>query len=507
MKAPVLDPAPEAGDSDDAPLPRSTAEEPLVEKLKHEARVNGPGVLASLGLHLVLLFLLGLVVIARPKAPPLPATIGAWVLDGPNTGKKPGRPEPVKVDAITIDPVPAAAPAKSSAKDEPAAGAPAMKEGPGPGPNLNPQQVNVGGSLEGRGKGGKGSALAAGGGNQKTEQTVSLGLGWLARQQNKADGRWQLHEGYPDAGDPGLRTDTGATALALLALLGSGQTHKEGTHQKVIDRGLNWLIKVQKPNGDLHDWTEEGRQTSFYAHGQATIALCEAYAMTRDSALLEPAQKALGYIYESQHPVSGGWKYRPRSEGDLSVFGWQLMAIESARMAGLTVPQEVLDRASVFIDLVQEQDGARYKYSTEEGVHVTPAMTAEGLLCREYLGWPRNHPALLAGAAFLVEPQNLPQWNGGRRNVYFWYYATQTLHNLQGPEWEKWNSVLRDELTKSQVKSGKQGGSWHPRQPSGDPQENADKAGRLYITALCTMMMEVYYRHLPLYGSSAAAVN
>ena len=72
-------------------------------------------------------------------------------------------------------------------------------------------------------------------------------------------------------------------------------------------------------------------------------------------------------------------------------------------------------------------------------------MTAEGLLCRQYLGWPRNHPALVSGVKYLLEPENLPDWDSGRRNIYHWYYASQVLHNLQGSEWETWNSARREE--------------------------------------------------------------
>jgi hypothetical protein len=127
-------------------------------------------------------------------------------------------------------------------------------------------------------------------------------------------------------------------------------------------------------------------------------------------------------------------------------------------------------------------------------------MTAEGLLCRQYLGWPADHPALRDGVRFLLEEPQRPRWQAGRRNVYQWYYTAQVLHNLQGEEWRAWEEELRRELVLNQVKSGRQAlGSWHPRQPPGHPDENADKGGRLYLTCLCVLCLEVNYRHLPLY--------
>src|SRR5690606_21497114 len=137
-------------------------------------------------------------------------------------------------------------------------------------------------------------------------------------------GRWELHQGYDDPGRPNLRTDTGATSLALLAFLGAGHAHKSGGRfQATVQKGLDWLRRTQQSDGNLHDWVELGRQTAFYAHAQGTIALCEAYALTKDETLRGPAERALAFIASSQHEL-GGWKYQPGAEGDLSVTGWQI---------------------------------------------------------------------------------------------------------------------------------------------------------------------------------------
>jgi hypothetical protein len=325
-------------------------------------------------------------------------------------------------------------------------------------------------------------------------------LAWLAQIQ-KPDGHWELHQGYPDAG--ALKTDTGATALALLCFLGAGHTPQAGEHRARVARGVDWLKRMQKQGdflkGDFFDSIQEGENASFYAHAQATMALAEALALTGDPSLRQPVLDGLNFIFESQHPRTGGWKYRRGSEGDLSVFGWQIMAIQTGRMAGIEPPPDVLERAKQFLELVQLEGGARYRYEPTSRA-ATPAMTAEGLLCRQYLGWPRDHPAMDAGVKYLNEPDQLPHWDSGRRNVYHWYYAAQTLHNLQGATWENWNSLTRGELLKNQVRTGRKlSGSWNPGKPSGHPDENAEKGGRLYLTCLCVLTLEVYYRHLPLY--------
>lgn len=475
-------------------------EEDLANLLKHEARKTGPGMLISFGFHLVILLCCAFMVITRESRQDPMAMTGGWT--DPN--QKQANREPVKIESVKVE----SAEMPTQTKAEPKKAEKKEAEAP-EGPKvavLAPMQVEVGGALAGRTAESKQKSLATSGGTAKTEGAVSKGLGWLLKQQ-KPDGHWELHQGYPDAGSPSLKTDTGATALALLAFLGAGSTHQQGpkAHQKAVGQAIEWLKKIQKPNGDLHDWSELGRQTSFYAHGQATIALCEAYAISHDGTLQEPVLRALQYIYESQHPQNGGWKYRPLSEGDLSVFGWQLMAIQTARMAGLQVPQEVLDRASVFLDRIEAQGGARYKYDLKPESKPTLAMTAEGLLCRQYLGWPRNHPELLRGIEYITQPEHRPNWSNGHRNIYFWYYGSQVLHNVQGEAWVKWNEALRDEIVSYQEQGGKQSGSWNPTKISGEQEEYAAAGGRLYMTTLCLLILEVYYRHLPLYGDAAPA--
>ncbi len=516
-KAKTSDPQ-ESGDSHQAGE-QDVSGDPLVELFKRVARDAGPWFALSLVFHVVVLAILGFIVLRRERQPEVLTTISGFDYRDVGSRRRPRSIVPVQVDAVKIEPVDAAPGRRTNAKIvKPAEDAGDVVQ--------KPSEVHVAGALAARGLGGSAGGggggggregLAGQGGNENSESAVSLGLAWLARMQ-KPNGSWQLQKkdanrnwddpGYPDGGE--LKTDTGATALALLAFLGAGHTHRDGPYAQKIAKAIDWLLGVQKKSGvlkgDFYDYEREGDPASFYAHGQATIALCEAYAMTRDERLLHPIRDGLAFIYSAQHPVTGGWKYRRHSEGDLSVFGWQIMALQSARMAGLEVPSEVLDKAAGFLDLVQEQNGSRYRYMIDPTKSATPAMTAEGLLCRQYLGWPRNHRALQAGVKYLLEPENLPSWSSGRRNIYHWYYAAQVLHNVQGPEWEAWNLAMREELVKNQAKGGgRTGGSWNPFQPAGAIDENADKGGRLYVTCLALLTLEVYYRHLPLYRETPTA--
>jgi len=347
------------------------------------------------------------------------------------------------------------------------------------------------------------------GGSEGTERAVESGLDFFARLQFP-DGHWSLHELPPglESDDPALgqmQSDTAATGLALLTYLGGGYTHLDDKHKTIVRKGVDWLVQRQKPDGDLY--TGGSRYTWLYSHGIASIALCEAYGMTQDPELREPARKAIEFIIKAQHPTRGGWRYEPGKETDTSVSGWMLMALKSAQMAGLEVPAEVFQKVGRWLDTAQAPEGGgRYVYNPHaldtleqrEGRRPSMAMTAESMLMRMYLGRTRDDPGLIEGAEWLK--QNLPQVGTEAqplRDAYYWYYATQAMFQLQRDFWTSWNERLRPLIESSQVQSGPLSGSWHPDKPVPDRWGHA--GGRLYVTALHLLMLEVYYRHLPLF--------
>jgi hypothetical protein len=348
--------------------------------------------------------------------------------------------------------------------------------------------TSIGLALTGREPGMKQALLKAYGGNGHTEGAVGLGLRWLAAQQHR-NGLWSLVGPYSDGGSQ--ENVEAATAMALLAFQGAGYTPaSDPSHPftPVVRRGWNALLKRMKDDGRFFD--EVPRMHQIYTQAQCTIALCELYAMTGNSEYYQPAQKAVDYLVKVQSP-QGGWRYDPdpaNGESDMSVTGWAVMALQSARMAGIEVPSPVFERISKFLDTVARDDGSRYAYQVQAGATLT--LTAEGLLCRQYLGWPRNDPRLNSGTDYLVN--NLPEWD--KRNVYYWYYATQVLHHMEGDGWRQWNEVMRKILPANQETRGKERGSWDP---NGDRWRG--EGGRLYVTCLSIFVLEIYYRHLPLY--------
>jgi len=364
-------------------------------------------------------------------------------------------------------------------------------------------------ALSSRSKETKRELLKKFGGTSDTERAVSMALKWLAEHQNPETGAWTMTHALICGGKcdrPGERVASmnAATGMALMCFLGAGQTHMEGEYKETVFKGLSFLInsmRVQGPYGAW--WVGDGHSKGLddmYAHGIASIAMCEAYGMTRDERLLEAAQLSINYLAYAQNPATGGWHYSPFPigglPGDLSVVGWQMMAIKSGAMAGLNFDLDVVRKANVFLDTMQVPGGFGYHYSLDSKMKsptdYRPAMTACGVLCRMYSGWNKQEPTIKAAAEKFAADGPSPTDN------YYNYYATQVMKQYGGPEWDAWNNKMRDQIVSTQVQTGHGAGSWYVEDGI-----SAQAGGRLYCTCMSTMMLEVYYRYMPLYAEQA----
>lgn len=342
-----------------------------------------------------------------------------------------------------------------------------------------------GGGLEGRSPERRPELAREAGGTPESEEAVERGLRWIAAHQSP-DGGWtfDLKKSYCAGlcANPGTEASTtAATAIALLPFLGAGYTHTQGEHRETVRKGLYYLLRRGRATPEGLDL----REGTMYAQGLAAIALCEAYAMTRDEALRDPATSAIRYIQSAQDRRGGGWRYAPGEPGDTTVTGWQWMALKSGQLAGLPVSRSTLYAADRFLESVQSDGGAQYGYLTPEARRAT---TAVGLLCRMYGGWTRGHPALAKGVS------HLSTWGPSPVDIYYNYYATQVLRHWGGSDWKFWNRLMRDQLVSTQAVQGHENGSWY------FDDEHSRVGGRLYTTAMAVMILEVYYRYLPLYG-------
>ena len=317
------------------------------------------------------------------------------------------------------------------------------------------------------------------GGSDATERAIRMGLDWFTNNQEAA-GHWEMSKHGSQS-----RYNTAGVGLALLCYYGWGIKHKDNSrHARAQNKALQWLIKQQKEDGDLRG-NQGGRM---YCHGIAAIALCEAYGLTEDPQLKGPAERAIKFILNAQHD-EGGWRYKPKEKGDLSVTGWQYMAMHSARMADLKVPEAAFTKARQFFGTVAGgKNGGRYGY-TGRG-NGPPAMTATGMFMRQLDLSPPTAANQMESADYI----KAHMLKANRVDFYYDYYATLALYQHQGPIWKEWNKNLKEIYVANQVANGAQKGSWEPKG------QHVGQGGRVLATGLAVLSLEVYYRLLPMYG-------
>lgn len=353
----------------------------------------------------------------------------------------------------------------------------------------------------------------------------------------------------------GRNSDTGITALIVLSYLGAGYTHEGGQHALNVDRALDWLIRQQGEDGNLSG--NAGHYARMYCHAMATYALAEAVGMQKSTILgpivdadalaaasiaahrastsvllqqglppiaimipgnaalvtraelgsyqlrkvddirLEAALlRAITYTLSQQDPGSGGWRYKRGQEGDVSMFGWQLMSLKSAAIAGVNISPKVRGRMVQFLNSVRQgEHGGLFGYRRTEPM--TPVMTAEAMFCQQMLGYQRDSETSRESVTYILK--NRPRL--AELDFYYWYYGTLAMYQYGGQPWQMWNSVVRDTLIQEQRTTGRNAGSWDPKGPWGP------YGGRLYSTALATLTLEVYYRLLPLYRMNDSQNN
>ena len=345
---------------------------------------------------------------------------------------------------------------------------------------------------------------------ERADAIVARGLDFLVRSQ-QADGRWSLGRfaGGTAADVPKLESETAATGLALLCFLGAGHDHFDGPHRDTVRRGLEFLIAAQKPDGDLYVPADELSNSCarLYSHGIAAMALCEAVGMTGDARVKPAAAQACRFIAASQHPDRGGWRYTPGSDADLSVSGWMLVALRAGSLAGLDTDPRALSGVRALLDAaVVPGDPARYLYNPRSPRQrpsrlSSACMTAVGAVMRLHTGSQPADPNVMAAAKALTSvPVAYGSERDKTRDAYLWYYASQVLVHTGGPDWDRWYRSLVGMLAATQDTAGAESGSWDPLGPQ--PDRWGQYGGRIYVTALHLLALEVPYRHLPTYTAT-----
>ena len=339
------------------------------------------------------------------------------------------------------------------------------------------------------------------GGQVRAAPAVELGLQWLARHQDLDQGRFDAkgfmkHDPEGDrcdgAGNP--LHDVGLTGLATLAFLGAGFTDRGNAQENPFARNvrpaLRYLMSTQEKDGCFGPRVTHA---FMYNHVLATLAMCDAFAMTRDPRYRKPAEDGVAFILKAQNP-GAGWRYDPRGkESDTSVTVWCVSALAAARRAGFDVPQQAFDDAVLWVDRMTDPSGrVGYNYpggtsARYEGVHMAfpatsgEAMTAAGMLIRFLAGTAAKEPIRKGTALCLAKP---PLWDGKSNDMYYWYFGTLAMGQVGGEERKAWNAKLEEAILPRQRTERARAGSWDPIDPW------APEGGRIYSTAILVLCLE-----------------
>jgi hypothetical protein len=359
------------------------------------------------------------------------------------------------------------------------------------------------------------------GGTAASERAVADALEWLARHQAD-DGSWSNHclgTGHPEAkcekdspcSGPGGPYEMALSGLALLAFQAGGHyDFNEQRYSQNVRRAIDWMIARQRPDGGLLGSKQDRARRQFYPqfmyeHGIATFALADACAVAE--ALRRPKNpryadalgRAVRFIDQMQHD-DGGWRYTEvrRQPSDASVTGWQVLALKSAREAGISLSADGIEKVRAFFESCATGERGRTGYQGRS-VH-TEATTGVGMLARQFLLGQPDAPYVRDAAEYLAGYAEA-NWrdraaHSARSDYYLWYNCTLAMFQAGGEVWNRWNEVVREAIVGLQRHEGCARGSWDP-----DPKWGHE-GGRIYATALAALTLEVYYRYANLIESS-----
>ena len=287
-------------------------------------------------------------------------------------------------------------------------------------------------------------------------------------------------------GEARYANSVAVTSLAGIALMADGSTPTSGPHAERVSRALDFVLTNTTESGLV---ASEAANGPMYGHGFATLFLGEAYGMTAGGAdtaraerLYEGLVKAVRLIERTQND-EGGWRYDPKpQDADVSVTICQIMALRSARNAGLEVDAAVIDRAVEYVRKCQNADGGfRYQLHTTESAW---PRTAAGVASLFYAGIYEDE-SIDAGLEYL-NATAMPGRAQSQRAHYFYghYYAVQAMYLAGGDYWAEWWPAIRQELIETQDPSG----FWNDR-----------GVGRSYGTAMALIILQMPKRYLPIF--------
>jgi hypothetical protein len=338
---------------------------------------------------------------------------------------------------------------------------------------------------------------------RRIDVSVDRALAWLAGQQGR-DGSFPTNV----YGNPGV------TSLCVLAMLSSHHLPDGGQYGEALSRAIDYILATQKPNGliavqgpagQIDARGRDGNVSSSapYNHAISALALSEVYAMTNDRRaedIRAAIERAIAFSLQFQQrpkyrPVDiGGWRYLDRNaemESDLSITGWYLMSLRSAKNAGFDVPQEAIDSAVGYVTrCFNEREGTFY-YGLRSNRVRSRAMAAAGILALAHAG--EHHTPMALRAGDWIRNNAYRGYNEIRfeKDTFHYgaFYCSQAMYQLGGNYWADFFPHTAMLLVDNQQSDG----GWPP-DSSGE-----GNYGRTYSTALTVLALSAPNQVLPVF--------
>ncbi|MGE0481984.1 MAG: prenyltransferase/squalene oxidase repeat-containing protein [Phycisphaerae bacterium] len=311
-----------------------------------------------------------------------------------------------------------------------------------------------------------------------TRAAIDRGLRYLARTQNR-DGSWRTQGstgGYP----------TAMTALAGLAMLGSGSTPTQGPYSRNVSGAMTFLLKSARRDGLIAQLEEESH--CMHGHGFAMLFLAEVFGMEEDAqrqAQIKLAlQRAIELTARSQS-AAGGWLYTPDSGGDEgSVTVTQVQGLRACRNVGIAVPKRVIDNALRYLEKSANDDGG-IRYQVSDNGPSRPAITAAAVACWYNAGQYEDEHArkALAFVERTLSPRNPDASRYFGHYFYAHLYMAQVMFITGEKKWDDYFPAIRDILLDKQSEDG----SW-----------DGDHVGSTYGTSVALLVLQLPYKNLPI---------
>lgn len=322
-------------------------------------------------------------------------------------------------------------------------------------------------------------ASAAGKKDPRVERVVSRGLDWIANTQSRL-GHWSANDGrYP----------TAMTALAGIALLQEGSTTTQGKYAQNIRRAVDYLCGRSRSNGLIGDPTRDDRYT--YGHGYSMLFLSQVLGEEEDEQrrkeLVEVLTKAVEFCGRAQTD-DGGWGYVSAKDGggfdEGSTTITQVQGLRGCRNAGITVPNEIIEKAIKYIHKCTGDDGA-VQYSSKGG-GPRPAITAAAVACLYNAG---DYDDKFVPKMMTYAEKNLS--NIGNQSFGHWHYAhyyyAQVMYREGGEKWEKYRDQVYARLV-NEASEDRNGAHW-----------TQGHIGNIYTTATNLTILQLDTNILPIY--------